>query len=249
VRVPEQTQQLSAEIVVKPSEVELRAWQAHVMKHPFGLGAILNGYRMRGRRHWNHEGWDSLPRPVITETIRVRLTRAIRALEDGGRQCAIDLLAELETKVPSGHGDTPCYECPPMLAQRCNAQTLEVGRRYAAYINDTFDELENCVAVNRQELAAAVTPALWTNDLASVATVGTLPKGPYGLRINRPDGGRIEAREEGPAFTWRTAYRKRVPGLADRRAHLLDHVTSVDSEDALSGMALVPRPWWERVHA
>ena len=38
-QIPSKPARLTAELRVEPREVDARAWQAHVLKHPFGLGA------------------------------------------------------------------------------------------------------------------------------------------------------------------------------------------------------------------
>ena len=54
-----------------PIDVVLQRFQAHVLKHPLGLGAVLgldsSALRAPGPRRWNHEGWDAVGDPPVVD--------------------------------------------------------------------------------------------------------------------------------------------------------------------------------------
>ncbi|MCA9610629.1 MAG: hypothetical protein KC619_33770 [Myxococcales bacterium] len=246
-RVPSRTYRLAPSATVTDRDVDLEAWQAHVISHPFGLETIRRGTRVEGVRRWNHEGWDRLDPPLLTEARRIQLTGAIRQLRDGGRRCGVDELETLETDHPWATSRVACYGCGPVLTQACADQLVEVGRAYAAFVDDTLAHLEDAVVIPRRELPAAIERCRFSDDVPVVGTLGELRgDNAWGLRFNRPDGVRVEVREDGDTFFWRTTYRNRVDRWADVRAHLLSHLAGHDPDDELSGKALVPRPWRER---
>ncbi len=248
-RVPSRTYRLAPSATVVDREIDLEAWQAHVISHPFGLETIRRGTKVEGFRRWNHEGWDRLDPPLLTEARRIQLTTAIRQLRDGGRRCGVDELEMLETSDPWSTSPVGCYDCGPMLTQACAGQLVEVSRAYAAFVDDTLSQLEDAEVISRRALPAALERSRLADDVPIVGTLGELRgehANAWGLRFNRPDGVRVEVREDGDRFFWRTTYRNRVDRWADVRAHLLSHLAGHDPTEDLSGKALVPRPWRER---
>lgn len=245
--VPSKVYRPLEDLVIRPREVDATVWQAHVIRHPFGLYSIRGTRRLYGPRRWNHEGWDALHPPTLTEGVRKKLTGAISKLEDGSRHCEETMLSVLETtSAPVLEGDVACYHCGTMLAVACADTTRDVGKRYAAYVDDSLERLQDAVAVDRRALARTVAREVFKDDVQLIGTVGDFTGGAYGLRINRPDGVRVEFRWDREYLEWRTTYRVSVSRPAHRRSHLLAHLSTFDSDELLSDQALVPRPWWEK---
>lgn len=248
-RVPSRTYRLAPSATVVDRAIDLEAWQAHVISHPFGLETIRRGTRVSGLRRWNQEGWDRLDPPVLDEDARIRATRVIRALRDGSRACGVHELETLETTAPTTESRIACYRCGPVLTAACAAETRAIAARYVAVVDQMLRALEDATVIRQQQLAVAIGRIRAADEMPTVGTLGVLRSKhvfAFGFRLNRPDGTRVELRAEDEAFFWRTTYRNPPRNLAGVRTHLRDHLTGADLSDELSGKALVPRPWWER---
>jgi len=246
-RVPSREYVLAPTAKVRDRDIVLAEWQAHVISHPLGLQTIRRGRKLTGSRHWDHEGWSQYDPPLLSEKDRVRVTKAIRSLSDGGQRCGVEELELLETSAAPVKRDIACYGCGPLLVGACAEQTKDLAAAYAALVDDTLGALEGGEVIRRQDVAVAIGRLRSAEDMPLVGTLGLLRnrKG-WGLRFNRPDGVRVELRQKDDVFFWRTTYRNAVRNLGGLRAHLRDHLTGHDPHDPLSGKALVPRPWWQR---
>jgi hypothetical protein len=232
---------------VEPRTVPVEAWQAHVLKHPFGLGSLYNLPGSRGSRRWNSEGWDATDPVVLTEARRAELAAAIRRLDVDGRRCGADRLGHTEFRGDAGHRRMPCYTCPDPLVRACAEVTGGVAERYAAWVEKLLEPLGDAVTAERREVARRLFVAVRRpgTTLPVVFSTGLLHEGVEGARINAPNGVRVDFWRSRGQLAWRTTYR--IPP-ADRAAlvtFLLD-VLPCPPGTPLSEGVLVPRPWWER---
>ena len=229
-KVPERAHELVGGVAARPREVPADVWQAHVIKHPFGLAALW-GQSTRDRR-WNTEGWDRVAPPVLEEGERATLTPQIVALTDGSTRCGADRLTATEYRGEPRREAMPCYECP--LARRCGELTRPVGERYAGWADALLERLAPVEEVTRAALQGRLLGEVGAgvDALPSVLSIGRLGAGGAGARLQSPDGVRVELTLVGRShLEWRTTppllgVLPPLPGLP------------------LSGNALVPRRWW-----
>lgn len=252
-RIPSDTTKLTRELRVEPTELVAQVWQAHVMKHPFGLGALY-GLSLAGGRRWNAEGWDETDPPTITREERSARVQEILALSVDGARCGASRLDREEYRgntpyQPRRPGqDMPCYPCT--LASRCESVTHAVGERYAAALTDALAALRNPLSVRRGALCARLMASARAIDPSAVVlSVGTLNDGKRGARISAASGIRSELWLSGSqgraALRWRTTYKRRLSPPTDRISFLMEVLTPVPGL-RLSEDVLVARRWWEK---
>lgn len=244
-KIPSRSFRLTRLLTAAPREVEVSAWQAHVIKHPFGLGALYNLVPLAGPRRWNAEGWDQTSPPTLTREERAGLVARVLELEGEGRRCAAKRLDREEYKGAAQYERMPCYACSPSLAEGCRAVTAPVGERYASATARALEALEDGVEVPRGELSQRLFRSGELEPDAAVLSIGRLPKVVRAARVSVADGCRVELYLEGGTLSWRTTYRKTFAGRSDRINHLLDVLPPVPGAP-LSDRVLVARRWWER---
>lgn len=244
-RIPSRPHRLTPVLSVESAEIDACVWQAHVLKHPFGLGALYNLASLNGDRRWNTEGWDETEPPTITRSERAELVAKIGALAVDGHRCTATRLAREEFRGEHRHEDTPCYECAPPLAARCAEVTRGIGERYASVVDGIFLALQDAVEVRRTDAYGRVTASARRGPVdGTLVSVGRLGTGGRGARINDASGARVELYLDRGALRWRTTYRVRFAGLSDRASFLLDMLPAI-ARTPLSDRVLVPRRWWE----
>src|SRR5690606_9081049 len=209
-----------------------RTWQAHVMKHPFGVGAVLGILPGRVERRWNHEGWDETAPPVLTAGERAELVEAIKAIDRGGERCGIPRLEASTYRGDPSPDGLACDRCDPHVQAACAETTEVVGLRYRSAIEAAVARLhgEAAEVVPYAELVERLLAHL-PNDVPLPAAVGSLGRAPNGasslLRVSTPDGLIVELYVDpkaGRATGWRTTYRQRLPSRARMVSHLLTPV-------------------------
>lgn len=244
--IPSRPARLTSVLHVQPREVDARAWQAHVLKHPFGLGALYGLGPLEGSRRWNAEGWDATEPPTITREERAARVAQIRALEVGGARCAASRLEREEYRGAQPHERIPCYTCS--LARRCEEITREIGERYAGALTRALEALADPLAVRRGALVARLMQQArgGVDPSALVLSVGRLASGDRGARISAASGIRSELYLERGALRWRTTYKEDLRS-ACARVNFLKEVLPPIAGLALSDQALVPRRWWETI--
>jgi hypothetical protein len=232
---------------VEPRDVDTRAWQAHVLKHPLGLGSLYGLGGLSGVRRWNAEGWDTTEPTTISVEERTALTKRIGELQVNGVRCAADRLEHLEYGGESPYREVPCYNCLAALAALCRASTQPLGDRYAGWLSRALESLADGVEVPRKDAAKRLFLDARRPDaeLPLVLSTGLLANQDRGARINAPNGVRSDLYYNHGTLTWRTTYRDPPGSLADRLSFLLQVLPPI-SGMALSGSVLVPRRWWER---
>lgn len=245
-RIPSRPYRLTPLLHVESRDIDARTWQAHVLKHPFGLGALYNA-SIRGERRWDAERWDSTDPPTISPMERADLAGRIAALEVDGRRCAATRLTHEVFRGRAPAQREPCYECPSPLVARCADVTHPVGDRYAAAVDRILHAFADSVEVPRREVPARVVTGARRGDLrgSSVLSVGRLADGKRGARINDGSGVRVELYLEGGTLRWRTTYRRSCTSPIDGASFLLDVLPAIRGAP-LSDRVLVPRRWWER---
>lgn len=252
-RLPNRDYVLEAGLLCPSTSIEQRNWQAHVVKHPLGVGAIA---RRAGRDGWNTEGWDALEPPVVTERTRERLVGAIANAAQPGQRCGVP-----ELRGRRGGSDPmrlACHDCAPPLLQACDELVNPadgVGTRYA----DVTEQLLSAVAqgagveVSRQDFVRVV-HSLWRSPDRLrgliVLTVGLDPRAarvPV-VRLSRDDGVRAEFYLQEPnRLTWRTTYRmaEETRTAAARIGFLMSVPRPAPGLGRLSDLCVVTRRWWE----
>lgn len=245
-QIPSKPARLTAELRVEPREVDARAWQAHVLKHPFGLGALYGLGPLAGGRRWNAEGWDATEPPTITREERAETVVRIRALKVDGERCGASRLEREEYRGDAPHARMPCYACS--IARRCEEITREIGERYAGALTRALEALADPLAVRRGALAARLMQQArhGVDPSALVLSVGRLGNGDRGARISAASGIRSELYLERGALRWRTTYKEDL-GSACARVSFLKEVLQPITGLALSDQAWVPRRWWETI--
>jgi len=246
-RIPARPHRLTTVLEVGSRDVEVQASQAHVLKHPFGLGALYNLPPLGHNRRWDAEGWNETDPVVLSGDERAKLAREIQTLEVESRRCGADRLGHTEFRGDAPHRTVPCYDCPSALAEACADVTSGVGERYARSADRLLGALDDAVDVGRREASLRLFDAARKpgRALPVVLSTGMLNNGSRGARINGPDGVRVELYLTGGTLGWRTTYRVPPRTRADRVSHLLEVLPPVRGV-ALSGRVLVPRRWWER---
>jgi hypothetical protein len=226
-------------------EIDLKVGQARVLKHPFGVGDALG-------RPWNREGWDRLEPPVITPSERQTLLAQIASLHVGGHRCAHP---EVRGKPAESTSRFACYECPHLLAARCESLVGPgVGERYAEVTEQLLAAVSGDAAVPVPRARySEVLHRYWRepeqlNGLVVLA-VGKekgQPRLPVAVII-RADGVRADfnIRRSG-RLSWRTTYRT-IPANAATQINLLwDFPQWEPALGKRSERCMVARTWWER---
>lgn len=242
IRIPTRGVALPGGLRCAPGEVRVAAWQAHLLKHPLGIGAVRN------ERPWNHEAWDVTTPPVVTQEQRERLSGRIVALDPGGDRCQVRELRGARS--PEAE---PCYRCQPSLLQQCAVLLDEadgVGRRYAAVIDALLGEVaeDRAMVVPRPQvfgrLFRGLTRPAWI-EAGIVVAVGVEGRSlAPTVRIARGDGTRADFWLNGTELVWRTTYRLPQVSVNTRASFLMDHPAPSPSL-SLSDVYVVPRGWWE----
>jgi hypothetical protein len=238
--LPQREVTLPGGLVAPPQEIRLPVWQAHLVKHPFGVGSVRAG------RPWNCEGWDVTTPPVLTAEHRGRLSERIVTLAPGGARCPVR-----ELRGGRSPEAEPCYACKPPLLHLCAAILDEgegVGHRYAATVETLLRDVaeKTAVVIPRPDLSARLIKSLarpaWI-EAGTVLAVGVDGKTPM-VRIARADGTRADFWLNGNGLGWRTIYRIPQASVRTRVSFLMDHFAPASSLP-LSDVYVVPRGWWE----
>jgi hypothetical protein len=252
---PRHPRRFGGDLFSEPSALSASSTQHHLIKHVFGLNALLSG-TAKGARHWNAEGWDSTQPPVLTVDQRRVLVAGIRALAVDGNGCAIP---DLERETAKGGANVElkfCQTCPQALRDECVRITAEVADRYFGSAETILDAVggEHSIAVPRQSVWLAATN-LFSRSRQSLVPLVVFTAGWAGeerdmlvARFSAFSGLRLEFYMKGRSLSWRTTYRSsdRMPGnflkfAIDTRAR----PNSTQAHSILSDSCLVPRPWWE----
>lgn len=242
-KIPATEIALPGGIQCAPRQVELPAWQAHVLKHPLGLNGAR---RARCVDAWNAERWDTLVPAAIDEKERANLFARIGGLGDNHQRCPV---AEVRGKLGAG-SEPECYACREPLILGCARIVNEVGDRYAIVTERVLSALADGLLVKRAELSRRVMAAL--RDPAALARLVVLSAGKasrsqgWFVRISRSDGVRVELSlgAQGRA-EWRTTYREpKVTDPFGMASFLLESLIP-DPSLSLSDVYGVPRGWWE----
>jgi hypothetical protein len=228
-------------------------WQAHIIKHPFGLNALMTPRLHGGKRRWDEEGWHTGPQPVISAEARRDIAKRISALSVAGNSCRVSRLSNEEYG-----GDVPneweaCYRCPPPLAEGCAELLKPVSDGYARVVEDTLALLHdsNGKLTRRATLAAALwrrapnPGALKGLAVLSVGVIRSNDRAGTVARVNCSDGIRIEFQLDASELRWRTTYRKELRTVGAQLAFLMDFPETPVVPLALSDMVLIPRQWSE----
>ncbi|MDI7266809.1 MAG: hypothetical protein QME96_02295 [Myxococcota bacterium] len=240
-------------VVIKDGKVGTPVLQAHVIKHPFGVGAMLAATVEGRRRPWNAEGWDRLDPPTITLVERRECVTQIRGLEVAGTRCHVRRL-HLEEYGGDPVSDEPCYECGGSLAAACSEVTLDVAVRYAAWVDIIVKRIASdggvrigALDVLRRVLRLSHRSPSKLDGLV----VGSLGRETAGdshslrLRFNAWNGIRVEFRGAGVGWRWRTTYRRPPRAPTELAEFLLDPAPGGTLVPPwMSGGWWVPRPWW-----
>lgn len=242
-RIPNEPVRFTRSVHAQPREIDVRVWQAHVLKHPFGLGALYNLGPLDGERRWNAEGWDEAG--VIGREERAARVAEILALVIDGLRCGASRLDREEFRGEAPYERMPCYEC--RLADACEKVTRPIGDRYARELFRSFEALADSVEVRRAAFSTRVLKQARTGPPppnAAVLSVGRLNSGVRGARISLGCGIRTELYLQGRFLLWRTTYRRRLRAPSDH-VNFLTAILSPVAGLSLSDRVLVARQWWE----
>jgi len=252
VRIPQRVFRLGP-LRCAPRDIPLSVWQAHVIKHPFGLNALMTPRLHGGKRRWDEEGWHTEAHPVITGEMRREIAERITALSSEGKSCRVSRLSNEEYG-----GDVPndweaCYRCPQQLAESCAEILKPVSGAYASVLDDTLALLDdpNGKLVSRASFAAALwrcTPSHSRPKGLAALSVGIIRSNDRTrtvARINSSAGTRIEFQLDGAEMRWRTTYRKPVRTVGAQLAFLMDYPETPFVPHTLSDLVLIPRLWSE----
>ena len=252
-RVPSREYKPGGQLRCPPREIAVRAWQAHLIKHPFGMNALMSPRLNGGKRQWNEEGWDVTVPPVITAGTRADLVQKIESLRVAGAVCKVPRLSN-----ESYGGDVPadweaCYRCSAELATECASSTKSIGDAYSRVVDETLGLLDGGfgAVVSRADLSRSVWQAVATPTKLTglaVLTLGcTRARDSYRLvaRISRWDSMRVEFTLDGSDMRWRTTYRNSQRSLGALLTFLMDYAETPEVPLKLSDKALVPRQWSE----
>lgn len=245
-RVPSHQRVVAPGLVFRAVDVAPLVVHRHVMKHPVGLGSLYGPRPRSGVRHWDQEGWNEVEPVVLTRDDRRDLVRRIREFDLDGLRCAAALLVLEQHARDQVEEALPCDACPARLAERCSEETTTLAERYVSHVQQALDALTRAAEVDRLELTRRVFGALVHRRPfpQAVLSVGLLPAGDAGIRINTADGVRIEFYFQAENPRWRTTYRNVPRGANDRVSFLLDLLPQAPST-ALSAKTFVPRQWWK----
>lgn len=237
-----------------PRDIPLLVHQAHVIKHPFGLHALMEQRgRNLGARHWNAEAWDATSPPVITNEQRRIATAAISALSVDGQGCQVPRLSNEEYAGEVGDDWEGCYRCSEPVAQRCTTITRDIAAAYRQVIDLTLELIDG--AEGRIVPRAKLSSIIWKSarvparlDGLTVMTIGwhrTADRSRPMIRISRWDGIRSEFLLESNELRWRTTYRQPPRSAGALLTFLMDYAETPVLSLRLSDSAIVPRRWSE----
>jgi hypothetical protein len=238
--VPRHEVTLPGGLVAPPQAIKLPKWQAHIVKHPMGVGKVRDGHP------WSAEGWDKTEPPVITTSQRDGLAGRITALAPDGARCPVR-----ELRGGRSPKAEPCRTCEPPLLHLCAAilnEAESVGRRYAATIEALLQEVaeRTAVVVPRSDLFHRLSKSLirpaWI-EAGTVLAVGT-DKGMDMVRIARADGTRADFSLNGNGLRWCTTYRVPQASPYTRVSFLMEQFAPAPKLP-LSDLYVVPGGWWE----
>lgn len=251
-RIPSRQWRFAEDLHADPLEISAQVLQAHLIKHPFGMSALMTPRVGGGARRWNDDGWDALSPPVITLEQRRSLTASIGALVVDGASCQLSRLPKEEYGGEAPDRWEACPRCPTGLAEACKVVTYDAALAYRAVIDDTLALLAGIdgEVVARSVLRAHIPPFAKPDELvgAAIMTLGQVGHPAKTVaRINRWDGVRVELYVGGRQLRWRTTYR-RPASQQNPVTQLLDFPRDpADLRLPLSGKCIVSRPWWERI--
>ncbi len=247
-RVPQHEYLLEGGLRCRPRDVEPHVAQAHLIKHPVGMGSLHASSIGGMKRSWNEEGWDRTTPPVLTVEQRRELVARIQQLEIDGKRCAVPRVHKEEYGGESNNEAECCYQCDRALASACADTTTHERTAYLATVDDLLECLVEgrAVRVTHAELQARVLSNLRsTSHLVGLVVLAIRPSAtqtPRGriARVSSWHGVRSEFFVEGGTMTWRTTYRADTGSPATAYRHLV-----AESFSTLSESVIVPRPWWE----
>jgi len=258
-RIPDRDYVVAQDLRCVPTDIDDYVVQDNLIRHPFGIRTLFGrGHGARqGKRRFDL-GWEAVAPPVLTSDERLRLTTAIKQLEEDGKRCAVPRL----TKEVYG-GDPPpmrgkyCLECLPPLVSRCATLCHEIARRYFGLIDRVLEPLEEeaGVEVLRTELLERVM-ALFLRSPQRLEGLVVLSLGfagrDRGMQIawvNAWDGVRAEFVVHGRSLRWRATYARTAQNPSQRAAFLLAfpayNRTDPPRSRLLSETCWVPRSWWK----
>ncbi len=226
-------------------DVQTAFWQAHLLKHPLGLRAL----RWRPPRRWNHEGWDELEPPAITEAQRASFAAEIGKLTLGGQRCAVEELRG----GPVATGEPECYECKPPLLVACRDLLAKIGlpARYGAEAEGLAYAVADAEVVPREKLTSRLFKSLQHGELFKGLVLMSVGRADgYGrpiVRISSAGGARLELYIEGGGrLRLRTHYRQRVQGSIRDTFNFVTAGAERDPKLSLSEAFFVARDWVNR---
>jgi hypothetical protein len=243
-------------IACLPRELGLQVWQAHVIKHPFGLRSLMTPSLARDERVWTTDGWHETSPPVITPELRREMAAAIVTLRDGEASCRVPRLTAERFR-----GEVPpdweaCYRCPDGLARACSQITEPVGDAYRDVIDATIAALDGDAGevIGRGDLAPWLWPSRGADLRARAARLDGLAVMTFGwrrtreatlsiARVNRWDGIRTDFYFDQRGLVWRTTYRVPPRNYGHLVGFLLQYAELPPHPAALSDIAVVPRQW------
>ncbi len=224
-------------------EVPMKVWQAHLLKHPLGVGAL----RRRQPLPWNHEGWDLIDPPAITEERRTRFAEEVSNMSFERRRCEVRELRGSRSSKP----EPECYHCEPPLVVKCHQRLAEEATpaRYAAETERLVRAVVDGAEVSRRLLTGRLLVALKQPDAWAglvVMTVGRDGKDAV-VRCSGADGTRAEL-YVGPQrqLGWRTTYRSAVAERPNERLSWVLDSPAPAPGLSLSEVFVVPRDWANR---
>jgi len=248
-KLPDSPQVLPGGLVCRPKEIARGVWQAHLLKHPLGIGALIDH---DGEAPWNLEGWDQLEPPAITQARRDEIVEALGGMGGQGSACR---LPEIRGLIESDKDHLPCYGCAGNALDTCEMLlgTGEAPRVAQEYLRVTLELLASVDSVRgkvvaRAEFCRKVT-SLWRSPDKlvglTVAHAGTLANGVAILWITRFDGVQSQYYFEGDDVRWKTTYREKRSAPVPQMNFLLDMKPPLARAGDLSDKCIVPRHWWE----
>lgn len=250
-RIPSRQWRFAGDLHADPLVVAPPELQRQLVRHPFGMSALMAATAGSGARRWNDDGWDRLEPPVITIERRREAVAAIGTLEADQAVCRLPRLHKEEYggEVPAGW--EACLTCPVALAAACAAVTQDVATAYRLVIDETLRLLAGDAGklLPRVKLRALLTPLATADYLAGLAimTVGRAPIASTPIvRINRWDGVRVELKLDGRRLIWLTTIRRPSSPQTALTRLLQFPDDPADPRLPLSEHCLVTRPWWQR---